>query len=814
MLMRVSGVLPLVLCLLAIPAGAQIFQPIYSFPADKSTGRRPLAALTIGPDGALYGTTTEGGAENSGTAFKVTVAGTLTQLGNFEAAITGRLSSARLVNIGDGFLYGATQRNDNILSPPAGTLFRLDPNGGPTIAGGLSVVFSLPSGGIDPKSPKAVVSAEPNTLHVLGNSPGGIWRVPLGGGNAVPKLFSSNTIGSFPESLIRGSDGFLYGVTSGVGAVGTGENFRGTIFRVAADGSGLTRLHDCLSETGVNPYGAMVQGTDGFLYGTTEGGGANLRGCVFRISTSGDYTVIHDFNGLSSPRGDLLLATDGYLYGTTRSGGSSGLGGVFRLKPDGSGFQVVHVFTGANGAYPHGGLVQAGDGNLYGTTYEGGTNNNGTVYRLQLQQPPVDTNRAPVAVGDVALISGTTVTVPVLDNDFDPDNDPVTVTISVPPSFGTATVLANGSISYESSGNVPQEDLFTYTITDGGGKSASANVLITTETPPPLVQSGVYTGLLYLDPELTGSGTVPRALYIVSVTGSGEFTGVLNVRRKRVPIRGSFDQDGTATVFLNLPGREPATIYLGFRGDEPGSLLAILDGAELWSGTARPVVVPAAGASERYTVLLESEGNLPAGYGYATMRIASNGVVAAVGKMGDGTKLSWGTTLILAADGSTELPVFGEPMKGGVCGGFLSSTVSASQSFAGALRWLRPAGKPTKPYSFGFDGQTTALVSAFTPPLGLSELLDFGADAAGIVTFAGGPLSESVDVGFDVGLSKAAPSTPIRSLSFNRKTGLFTGKVQVGPKTVKFGGAVNQQGNLGAGQIKVSGETAGVVIEP
>ncbi|RYD74414.1 MAG: hypothetical protein EOP84_19955, partial [Verrucomicrobiaceae bacterium] len=156
------------------PVRGQTFQSLHSFAADGSDGTEPYATLTLGPDGALYGTTTEGGVHDGGAAFKVTVDGDVTILGDFEPSTTGRRAFARMVNIGDGFLYGVTERNRNIAGDPSGTVYKLAPNGG------ISVVFQLPSGGsIKPENPRALTSGEANTLHVLGTDYPGLWRVPL-----------------------------------------------------------------------------------------------------------------------------------------------------------------------------------------------------------------------------------------------------------------------------------------------------------------------------------------------------------------------------------------------------------------------------------------------------------------------------------------------------------------------------------------------------------------------------------------------------------------------------------------------------------
>ena len=439
----------------ATPCWAETFATLYSFPADGSQGTIPQATLALGLDGSLYGTASEGGAEGSGTAFKIGTDGVFTLLGNFQAADTGKAPVARLVSMPDGFLYGVTSAGTGTAGDPIGTVFKLDPAGGETPAGGLTKVFALPGGGTTPMRSHALVAGEPNVLHVLGNSPGGIWRVPLESGtpSAVFTLPISGDDGIFPESIIRGTDGNLYGVTSGIGFVGNLPGRRGTIFRIAPNGTNFVTLLDCVAftdaaqpGTGVAPHGAMAQGPDGTLYGTMSAGGKFSDGCIFSLTTDGTYSVLYHIND-HPPLGDLLLASDGRLYGTSWAGGTGLYGSVFRINTNGTGFQVLHNFNNTNGAYPRAGLVQATDGNLYGVTERGGTADKGTIFRIDLNLPGVEVNRRPVAIDDQGFSSGSAVGVNVLANDFDPDDDALTLTIETQPLHGTAT-LFDGQITY------------------------------------------------------------------------------------------------------------------------------------------------------------------------------------------------------------------------------------------------------------------------------------------------------------------------------------------------------------------------------
>jgi uncharacterized repeat protein (TIGR03803 family) len=191
------------------------------------------------------------------------------------------------------------------------------------------------------------------------------------------------------SSLIQGRDGNFYG-TAATGGV----NDQGTVFRITPAGT-LAAIHSFCGQAncmdGSYPTGALVLGVDGSLYGTSQAGGANGLGTVFRIVPKGAFSVVHSFDGAdgSFPVAGLLLASDGSFYGTTSGGGTGnacgGCGTVFRVTATGA-LTVSHSFGGADGAFPEAPLVMGNDGNLYGTTVEGGVSSSGcycgTVFRI------------------------------------------------------------------------------------------------------------------------------------------------------------------------------------------------------------------------------------------------------------------------------------------------------------------------------------------------------------------------------------------------------------------------------------------------
>jgi uncharacterized repeat protein (TIGR03803 family) len=239
--------------------------------------------------------------------------------------------------------------------------------------------------------------------------------------------------GSHPNDLIQARDGSLYG-TTWFG----GTNDGGVVFKINPDGSGYKPLHffGQSEGDGINPAAALVEGQDGVLYGRTSQGGEQDNGIVFRVNKDGSkYQLLRSFEGdlgnmgsPYSPQSPLLEGSDGVLYGTTtfghvfsisrtgetfavlsevvgsfpsgliegrdgflygRSyhGGAKDWGMIFKIGKDGSGFQILHSFAGGNddGQYGGGQLLQASDGFLYGTTYWGGIDGAGTVFRLNTQ---------------------------------------------------------------------------------------------------------------------------------------------------------------------------------------------------------------------------------------------------------------------------------------------------------------------------------------------------------------------------------------------------------------------------------------------
>lgn len=198
------------------------------------------------------------------------------------------------------------------------------------------------------------------------------------------------TEGMNPQAgLIQAKDGNFYGTTLGGGT----HLGNGTVFRMTPSGMVTTIYSFCAMQNcpdGYSPYGALVRGADGDLYGTTSAGGTKDSGTVFKITPAGELTTLYSFcmkpdcaDG-SNPIAELTQGADGSLYGMTSQGGVGG-GTIFKITSSGA-LVTIYTFCSrpecADGGSPKGGLIQAADGRFYGTTFSGGARNGGTVFSV------------------------------------------------------------------------------------------------------------------------------------------------------------------------------------------------------------------------------------------------------------------------------------------------------------------------------------------------------------------------------------------------------------------------------------------------
>jgi uncharacterized repeat protein (TIGR03803 family) len=179
--------------------------------------------------------------------------------------------------------------------------------------------------------------------------------------------------------LIQGSDGNFYGTTASGGSSG-----RGTVFKITP--SGTETVVFSFPAGSSEPYTGLIQGGDGNFYGTTGANGTSDDGTVFKITAGGTETVLHTFAKTGTdgqiPYAGLIQGSDGNFYGTTYFGGSNGFGTVFKVTPSGTETVLYSFAGGSDGEHPYAGVIQGSDGNFYGTTYQGGASGYGTVFKV------------------------------------------------------------------------------------------------------------------------------------------------------------------------------------------------------------------------------------------------------------------------------------------------------------------------------------------------------------------------------------------------------------------------------------------------
>lgn len=351
-------------------------------------GGQPIAGLTLGSDGRYYGTTSTGGPDGGGAVYVIGADGS-----DFSVLKTFAPSE------GSGFFAGVTESK-------SGRIYCISAFGGPSEGGAL---FSMNKDGTEFQTVRAftatvgdpqwgfgpVLQASDGVLYGTSGrggqyGVGTVYRMqPDGTTFKVLKSFSNTGVDSTkPQSgVMLASDGYLYGTAREGGEFGMG-----TIYRIRTDGGefGVVHTFGLQTRDGTIPLGGVTETLDGLLVGSTSRGGVANLGTLYRLAKDGSaFTVIRRFAGAptdgAEPTEDLVQASDGFVYGLTFSGGAANMGTAFRLKPDGSEYQVLKSFTGAptDGASPGGPLLEASDGMLYGTTFEGGANDAGTLFRMR-----------------------------------------------------------------------------------------------------------------------------------------------------------------------------------------------------------------------------------------------------------------------------------------------------------------------------------------------------------------------------------------------------------------------------------------------
>ena len=357
------------------------FTNLYDFTGGNG-GANPTAALVLSGS-TLYGTSLQGGSKNLGTVFALNTDGSgFTNLRSFTGGVDCGNPYAGLLLAG-GTLYGTTTGSNAVIAD-FGSVFKINTNGS-----GFAVLKTF-LGTVDFANPFGGLVISGSTLY--GTTADGNNNVGYGtvfslntNGGAFATLHSFDfTDGDGPYGTLVLSGSTLYGTTFGGGS----ENY-GSIFKISTSGSGFASLYSFTGGSdGGDPYAGLVL-SGGTLYGAASDvytPSGNGYGGLFSIAASGsDFTELYTFPAVegSIPYGGLVLS-GGSLYGTTSQGGASNQGTVFSVNTSNGSFAYLHDFAGepSDGSLPYGTLILGRDGNLYGTTYSGGTDNDGTVFQM------------------------------------------------------------------------------------------------------------------------------------------------------------------------------------------------------------------------------------------------------------------------------------------------------------------------------------------------------------------------------------------------------------------------------------------------
>jgi uncharacterized repeat protein (TIGR03803 family) len=370
------------------PVQAQTFTLLYSFQGpNENEGAYPLG-LVQGTDGNLYGVTEaggdNGGDDDSGIFFKVSTSGNLKTLCAFyfKSCAGAQAPSANLILGTNGDFYGVDLNGENIRMTPTGKLKVLYTNSNAIPQASLVLASNGDFYGV--------------TVNGGTNSEGSVFKMTAAG--KLTTLYSFCSViqnstcldGAQPRfALIQGSDGNLYGTTSVGGNDGVNDGY-GTIFKITPTGT-LTTIYNFPGYT--QSSSALIQGADGNFYGTTADGGSGAYGpggIFFTVTSGGDLTTLYNFcNQQNCADGqqpaNIYLATDGNFYGITWQGGvnNNDQGTIFQITPSGT-LTTLHNFDGTDGSGPNGGgmLMQDTNGTFYGTMLESLSTGDGTIFSL------------------------------------------------------------------------------------------------------------------------------------------------------------------------------------------------------------------------------------------------------------------------------------------------------------------------------------------------------------------------------------------------------------------------------------------------
>jgi uncharacterized repeat protein (TIGR03803 family) len=668
---RSFGFLLLAFAVLLTPrANAQTESVVYNFCnfGSCTDGAAPNQGIIQASDGNYYGTTSTGGANGSGSIFRLTPSGTLTTLYSLcgsAGCSDGKTPSSQLVQAPDGSLFGTTlaggtsEEGSSECDNGCGVMYRI------TLAGSYSVIYNFcqkVACGDGQQPGQFILGSDGNFYGVASEggppytpcqfgcgeiykmTPAGVWSAVYG--------FQGQNDGLMPTGLVQGTDGNFYGTSGG------GANSEGTIFQIIA-GTFQTIYTFCATTgcaDGSEPT-ALVQGSDGNYYGGTFEGGTNGKGTLFKVTSAGVLNPLYSFcstsgcgNSVSSP---MYVASNGNFYGTTASGGTTGTncttgcGELFELTSSGS-YAGLHAFAPAtaDAQLPSGPLAQASNGSLYGTSSEGGTTADcqapgcGTVYSYA----PATALAAPVQVSlsasQINLGSPVTLTWKSL-NAF---SDTMRQCYAYQTVGGALTALGLQAGTYNSTTKVYSGSAsitpgaagtYSYAITCGGQESGQAALTVTATT------YATTTAVTYSPNPASVGQTVTLKAAVTHASGSAVLTGKVTFSVGGTAIgSGTVNTSGVASLTAGTNGLAAGSypVVATYSGDanykssaSPATTVTLNKAATTTTVTASPnPVTPPAACTLTATVKRSASGAA----GYATGSVTFSVSTTVIGTVG------------------------------------------------------------------------------------------------------------------------------------------------------------------------------------
>ena len=670
-----------VLSVIPVTAPGVALQPLWSFTGGQD-GAFLYSPLTPWTGGYLYGTAIEGGANGWGTVFRANTNGSLATLFAFNYS-NGGILYAGLVLGRDGYFYGVATEGGTYGD---GTVFRI------TSTGALTTLASF--NGENGMFPVAglVQGADGNfygtTLEGGAYGYGTVFKVTTAGALTTLVSFNDND-GAYPSSvLVQGADGNFYGTTELGGASGAG-----TVFKVSPSGTFTLVYSFTFGSDGAEPIPGLALGVDGNFYGNTITGGSGGYGTVFQVTPAGALTTLYSFtNGADggNPWGGLVQASDGNLYGTTQGGGTYGYGTVFRIGPNGPLVPLVQ-FDGYEGANPSAAMVQTADGSLYGTTLQGGADGDGAIFKLsisgalQITGQPADQS---AYLGGTALFTVAT--------------------------FGSSPVFyqwQRDGTNLTDGGNISGSTTATLTITNVTVDDAAVYSVVVSNAVNSVTSDYAVLDVMFSPPNITSQ---PVSLTrVVGMTASFSVTATGDP-----PLSYQWLENGTnLTDGGNVSGSTTSTLTLSGVTLTNVGTYSVIVGNPLYSISSDPAtltVVPATAPSVSLTVLRQITGGNDGAFPYAGLIQGNDGNLYGVTVEG-GTRFQGAVFRLTLAGANTTLYSFTGENDGAnpygrlvqaANGNFYGTTFQAGSNGYGTSFRMTAGGSVAPLYSFtgGTDG--------------------------------------------------------------------------------------------------------------